>query len=529
MRKEESDWPGLKTVSSFDSGSNGSTVPVGATSTSIQPFSPSSLFVESLIEQLCKLLEKEPQHQKQMYLRICQKLHQMHLIDDSYNLEEYESLRSYYQKALYQLVTVAKTSKVSQETQALVPKAKHEICNRMVRENVIEWSRYATEFEELCFIANGGFGQVYQARHKLDGGIYAVKKICLRYHNTNAFMRNLQEVKMLARLNHPNIVAYKAAWLEPLEKPLRRTVIINTSHSKTPEKQDSSGGIVFEKSDHESSSSESLKMNFAVVQPNDRSVWSFSNQDTSSNQDWATLYIQMQLCEETLRHWLDKRNHSLVPVSETCCVSMFRKIVSGVEYIHSQGIVHHDIKPSNIFVSEDLRQVQVGDFGLACSLLNHTEQVSVSFVPSSHNHRGEIGTKQYAAPEQLNGKCTPKSDIFSLGVLLLELIQPFQTDMERVKVIGQLRAGHIPTEITASWPHLAHVISQTVCQCPSKRPTASELLASLDSEGRYSSAKIIAEKDETIRRLLDEAVVREKEIAELRRQLSELSLPPSPT
>lgn len=58
---------------------------------------------------------------------------------------------------------------------------RHEICNRMVKESVIEWSRYATEFEELSFIANGGFGQVYQARHKLDGGIYAIKKIYLRY------------------------------------------------------------------------------------------------------------------------------------------------------------------------------------------------------------------------------------------------------------------------------------------------------------------------------------------------------------
>lgn len=56
------------------------------------------------------------------------------------------------------------------------------------------------------------------------------------------------------------------------------------------------------------------------------------------------LYIQMQLCEVTLRHWLDARNHRSDPVNETYCVSMFRKIISGVEYIHSQGIVHHDIK-----------------------------------------------------------------------------------------------------------------------------------------------------------------------------------------
>lgn len=62
-------------------------------------------------------------------------------------------------------------------------------------------------------------------------------------------------------------------------------------------------------------------------------------------QGCATLYVQMQLCEETLRHWLDSRNHSsVVPLSESLCLQMFKKIVQGVEYIHSQGIVHHDLK-----------------------------------------------------------------------------------------------------------------------------------------------------------------------------------------
>ena len=67
------------------------------------------------------------------------------------------------------------------------------------------------------------------------------------------------------------------------------------SHSKTPDKQDSSGGIVFEKSGCETSSSNSLKMNVAVVQPNDRNVWSFGNQDASANQVSHELYKSVNL------------------------------------------------------------------------------------------------------------------------------------------------------------------------------------------------------------------------------------------
>lgn len=53
----------------------------------------------------------------------------------------------------------------------------------------------------------------------------------------------------------------------------------------------------------------------------------------------------MQLCERTLRYWLDQRNQlKNLEINVHQCVEIFKKIVKGVEYIHSQGIVHHDIK-----------------------------------------------------------------------------------------------------------------------------------------------------------------------------------------
>lgn len=68
-------------------------------------------------------------------------------------------------------------------------------------------------------------------------------------------------------------------------------------------------------------------------------------------------------------------------------------------------------QPSNIFISEDLCQVQVGDFGLACCLVTHNT-VPLVQQPLAQ-HKGRIGTKLYAAPEQIRGVCSAKVNIFT--------------------------------------------------------------------------------------------------------------------
>lgn len=76
-------------------------------------------------------------------------------------------------------------------------------------------SRYENEYEELEFLAKGGFGKVYKVRNKLDGIEYAVKKLVIKYANTEVISKIIREVTTLAKLNHPHILCYKTAWLEP--------------------------------------------------------------------------------------------------------------------------------------------------------------------------------------------------------------------------------------------------------------------------------------------------------------------------
>jgi translation initiation factor 2-alpha kinase 4 len=77
------------------------------------------------------------------------------------------------------------------------------------------FSRYANEWVEIGRLGKGGFGEVVKARNKMDGGIYAIKKI--KQKTASALTEVLSEVMLLSRLNHPYVVRYFTAWPEEEE------------------------------------------------------------------------------------------------------------------------------------------------------------------------------------------------------------------------------------------------------------------------------------------------------------------------
>lgn len=193
---------------------------------------PVSLLVESLVQQLCSMIEPNQTNAEHLYKTICNQLHRMNLIDDTFKMGEFDVMRSQYQRALYQLATVARgQTEIPLNLQSVWP---------LSDSASMQWSRYHREFEEMNFIAGGGFGRVYRARNKLDGIEYAIKKVNIKYRTINRVLSHLAEVKTFASLNHNNIVPYKAAWLEPLfddpsikrprvtdATPLRKTNLAN--------------------------------------------------------------------------------------------------------------------------------------------------------------------------------------------------------------------------------------------------------------------------------------------------------------
>ncbi|CAB3233275.1 unnamed protein product [Arctia plantaginis] len=198
---------------------------------------------------------------------------------------------------------------------------------------------------------------------------------------------------------------------------------------------------------------------------------------TASYSPQMYLYIQMQLCRrDSLHDWL-RQNVSCDARADKVKI-LFSQIVSAVEYVHLAGLIHRDLKPSNILFAPDGR-VKVGDFGLVTAMSDTSQDGETPDAPDVYQrHTYQVGTHLYMSPEQLLGRpYSYKVDIFSLGLILFELLQPFGTESERITCLQRLRNGHYPQDFQKQYPHETDVLKLMLSEEPSKRPTATGVRA----------------------------------------------------
>jgi serine/threonine protein kinase len=180
------------------------------------------------------------------------------------------------------------------------------------------------------------------------------------------------------------------------------------------------------------------------------------------------------------------------------CLLYFKQLVEGVLHIHSKSLIHRDLKPKNIFISKD-NQIKIGDFGLAklvkaqtelssttnatdyCDGARETQLVMRAHSPTKSeltDHTKGVGTFLYASPEQYEGtKYDGKSDIFSLGIILYEMLHPFSTKAERAHVLMELRNGNIQADKIEQYPEEMELVRRCTEKSPENRPSSNELLA----------------------------------------------------
>ncbi|XP_075428098.1 eukaryotic translation initiation factor 2-alpha kinase 3 isoform X2 [Ascaphus truei] len=191
------------------------------------------------------------------------------------------------------------------------------------------------------------------------------------------------------------------------------------------------------------------------------------------------LYIQMQLCrKENLKDWMNARC-KLEERPRTESLQIFLQIADAVQFLHSKGLMHRDLKPSNIFFTLD-DVVKVGDFGLVTAMdQDEDEETVLTPMPAYARHTGQVGTKLYMSPEQIYGQSySHKVDIFSLGLILFELLYPFGTQMERVNILTELRSLKFPPLFTQKFSQEQNIVKHMLSHNPSERPEAVDILES---------------------------------------------------
>ncbi|KAK2463166.1 hypothetical protein APHAL10511_004821 [Amanita phalloides] len=127
------------------------------------------------------------------------------------------------------------------------------------------------------------------------------------------------------------------------------------------------------------------------------------------------LYIQTELCESgNLAHFLWEYGRVFPRLDEARVWKIIVDLSNGLRFIHDAGVIHLDLKPSNIFLTKDGR-FKIGDFGMA-SLWPRKPTPT----PAGSSGFEREGDKLYLAPEVLQGRYGKAADIFSLGMTILE-------------------------------------------------------------------------------------------------------------
>jgi eukaryotic-like serine/threonine-protein kinase len=159
---------------------------------------------------------------------------------------------------------------------------------------------------------------------------------------------------------------------------------------------------------------------------------------------------------------------------------------------HSMGLVHRDIKPGNILM--DLQgRAKLADFGIASS------QVSEQLTSTGT----AVGSPHYVSPEQASGHaCTPRSDVYSLGVVLYELLTgkvPF--DAPNATAVAIAHVEQTPDPPSAHVPDLDYGVDSIVLRCLAKEPSdrfddGEELAAALNARDAGGVHPVLMHDDE---------------------------------
>jgi eukaryotic-like serine/threonine-protein kinase len=194
-----------------------------------------------------------------------------------------------------------------------------------------------------------------------------------------------------------------------------------------------------------------------LIHPNIVQVFDFGFDERQHQHFIVMEHVPGQSCAELLR------DHGRLEVDET--VEIIGQACRGLDYAHRNGVIHRDVKPGNLLVS-DAEVVKLADFGIARA----AGQSSITQVGSV------LGTAAYLAPEQARGEeAGPQADIYSLGVVTYQLLSgrlPYEANSLSELTLKQQREAPAPLDqMNPAVPReLARAVAFALALEPERRP-----------------------------------------------------------
>ena len=333
--------------------------------------------------------------------------------------------------------------------------------------------RQLGDYRILREVGRGGMGVVYEALQESLGRRVALKTLPAQAALNERYLKRFyREVQAAARLHHTNIVPVHGVGedqgvhyfaMQFVEGHGLDRVILELKHLWEDDSVDTVDGKM--KSEGSDFSAERIG----------RSLLSGSwAQDGSKPAEVSSGDVPICNGTEGSGRQADPTKSGGLGHYWQSVASVAQQAADALDYAHAHGTVHRDVKPSNLLL--DIHgNVWVTDFGLA--KVQDQDNVTRS---------GDLlGTLRYMAPESLNGQSDARSDVYSLGLTLYELValSPARDASHSRDLIRQARDGEVPSlrKVRPGVPHdLRTIVHKATCPEPSRRyQTAGEMAADL--------------------------------------------------
>lgn len=203
-----------------------------------------------------------------------------------------------------------------------------------------------------------------------------------------------------------------------------------------------------------------------------------SNSQISLDKAMTTfMCIKMELMDSNLAVWLEKHPNLIGVLKTTTFIT--KEILTGLSFIHSKQIIHRDLKPNNILIDERVGlgqlMVKIGDFGLSRDMSSTDTSLTE-----------QVGGKSFQSPEMERGHGSYdfKTDIFSVGLICLVMLQKFDSEAHLELTLKNVRNGNLDAllNIEKNYGKPLQLVRWMLKTNAGERPSSSEALAAI-SEG----------------------------------------------